>query len=79
MLAKRGYNKIDVYDRLTMPASPDDINEYSNLDRSYMIGVTGRGQILLDKLGVMPTLDAYSAMVRGRKDWAPGNNKRNIS
>ena len=70
MLARRGHS-VEVYERLKRPPEPCS-QEWESGERSYNIGISGRGQNVLGKLGVMDLLDQYSSDVRGRKDWAPG-------
>ena len=73
MLAKKGFSKIKVFDRLSEPPMPDDEKAWAdmNAERSYNIGINGRGQRTLSALGVMSTIGLYSKSVIGRKDWAP--------
>lgn len=73
MLARRGYRNIKVFDRLPPPPSPNDSEQWSGFlaDRSYNIGLNGRGQRTLRALGVMDKIDDSSAIVNGRKDWTP--------
>ena len=74
MLARRGYSNIKVLDRLAEPAHPDDTSIWGNFDRerSYNIGISGRGQNTLRQFGLMDIVDKYSSDVMGRKDWPPG-------
>jgi len=55
MLARRGYSNIKVLDRLAEPAHPDDTSIWGNFDRerSYNIGISGRGQNTLRQFGLM--------------------------
>lgn len=62
---------ITVYDRLSPPPSSDSI-EWENSERSYTIGLNGRGQNALKNLGLMKRIDDVSVVVYGRLDWSPG-------
>jgi kynurenine 3-monooxygenase len=70
MLARKGHS-VQVFERLDRPLEPSS-KEWESGDRSYNIGISGRGQNVLSSLGVMDLLDQYSSDVLGRKDWAPG-------
>lgn len=70
MLARRGYF-VQVYERLSEPPSPDN-EVWGTGERSYNIGISGRGQNTLNFLDVMTRIEKYSSDVVGRKDWAPG-------
>ena len=75
MLARRGYTKVRVYDRLLEPPAPDDAsvwNDFEN-ERNYNIGVSGRGQKALEQLEVLSKIDFYSAKCIGRMEWSPEN------
>ena len=69
MLARRGHS-VEVYERLSRPPEPLS-DEWGRGDRSYNIGISGRGQNVLASLGVMALLNQYSSDVRGRRDWVP--------
>ena len=69
-LAKRGYRDITVYDKLTRPPASDS-DEWMNSERSYTIGLNGRGQNALRKLGIMKKIDQSAVSVLGRLDWSP--------
>ena len=71
-LAKRGWPDITVYDRLGPPPALDDDKVWDDTARFYLIGIGGRGQRALRKIGAWDALEPYTAVVRGRKDWAPG-------
>ena len=70
MLARRG-ERVQVFERLDKPPSPSS-KEWESGERSYNIGISGRGQNVLSSLGTMDLLNEYSSDVLGRKDWAPG-------
>ena len=73
MLAKRGYKKITVLDRLEPPAAPDDLEVWSDTARHYLIGLNGRGQRALKTIGAWDdVLEPFCSTVVGRKDWNPG-------
>jgi hypothetical protein len=38
--------------------------------RSYMLGIGGRGQVSLAKLGVFDRVNTYCAQAVGRMDWS---------
>lgn len=74
MLLRKGWKDITIYDRL----SGEDLEaERTNLrsKRSYNIGLNGRGQVALAKLGAMERVKQYSLEVRGRKEWGPKGSK----
>ena len=65
MLAQRGWERISVYDSRTEPPKPDDAL-WGAGERSYQLGLNGRGQTALRKLGALATVEAFSASVNGR-------------
>lgn len=72
MLARKGFRHVTVFDQLSEPPSPDDACWGSfGGDRSYNIGLSGRGQKVLRNLGLMDRLEKYSVDVVGRVDWTP--------
>jgi kynurenine 3-monooxygenase len=71
-LAKRGWPDVTVFDRLKPPPRLDDAATWSDTARFYLIGIGGRGQRALRGIGAWDELEPYTAVVRGRKDWAPG-------
>lgn len=71
MLARKGF-KVKVYDRLPEPVDPNSPEWGRSLgERNYNIGLNGRGQKVLKHLGIMSTIEQYSANVYGRMDWSP--------
>ena len=70
-LARRGYTDIKVFDRLEEPPAPES-DIWASGDRSYNIGISGRGQKFLKHIEVMDRLNKYSCDVVGRLDWNPG-------
>ena len=68
-LARRGYPRVDVFERLPEPPAVDS-EEWGGL-RSYNIGVNGRGQRALERFGCLDALCEWSAGVQGRFDWSP--------
>eukprot|EP00854_Cymbomonas_tetramitiformis_P009139 gene9139-10832_t len=73
MLARRGWENIHIWERLQSPPSPDAA-EWGNPDRSYNIGIGGRGQVSLLKLGCWNAVKKYCVGVYGRMDWSPENS-----
>jgi 2-polyprenyl-6-methoxyphenol hydroxylase-like FAD-dependent oxidoreductase len=76
MLARRGYSNISVIEKLPEPAPCDDAAHWNDYrdgqgDRFYNIGINGRGQKTLKKLGLMDLVDEYAFEVAGRIDWSP--------
>ena len=73
MLARRGYKDVQVFERLSMPAVPDDEGTWSDFEneRSYNIGVNGRGQRALEQLGALEKVNQFSVDCVGRMDWSP--------
>ena len=63
---------MEVIDRLPPPPGVDDEGTWSDAARFYLIGIGGRGEGALREIGVWDQIEPYSAVVRGRKDWAPG-------
>lgn len=75
MLAKQGVRAIEVYDQLTEPPNPFDSSFWGSFqaERSYNIGVSGRGREAMKALGVMPLVDAVSAELYGAASWTPSS------
>jgi kynurenine 3-monooxygenase len=71
-LAQRGFQNIKVFDQLTEPVRPDDANYWGKFrsERSYNIGITGRGQLVLQKLGVWDYVQPFTAEVYGGAEYA---------
>lgn len=65
MLAQRGWRRINVFDELPAPPLPSDPT-WGVGERSYQLGINGRGQKALGSFGCMDRLDRYSALVYGR-------------
>ena len=65
MLARRGWSSITVYDELTPPPSADD-PMWGAGERSYQLGINGRGQRALRSLGCMERVSRYAASANGR-------------
>lgn len=72
MLARRGYQNVKVFDRLDEPLAPDssDWVDFTK-ERSYNIGLSGRGQRVLRELDVLTAIESVACDVVGRKDWSP--------
>jgi len=71
MLAKRGYSDIKVYDQRNEPPAADDALAWTDSERSYTLGLNGRGQSALKRLSVMNRILQYTVKVLGRLDWSP--------
>lgn len=65
MLARRGWRRVDVFDELPAPPPPGDICWRSG-ERSYQLGINGRGQNALRRFGCLERVEEYAASVRGR-------------
>eukprot|EP00752_Nemacystus_decipiens_P008568 g7652.t1 len=81
MLARRGYRGITVLERLGEPPAPG-AEEWGNPERSYNLGIGGRGQVALAKLGAADRVLSWCAEAAGRKDWtpeSPGGVERDFS
>ena len=73
MLARRGMNNITLFDQFAQPPKPDDKSVWGNfdMDRSYLIGLSGRGQIVLKDLDVLEKIKTYSTSLEGAIVWDP--------
>ena len=73
MLARRGFENIKLYDRLSEPPPPHDLEVWGDLnaDRSYNIGINGRGQKTLRNIGALSKIENFATTVIGRRDWTP--------
>lgn len=60
MLARRGYRNVRVYERLAEPPPPASA-EWGNPERSYNLGIGGRGQMALAKLGAAEKVLSWCA------------------
>lgn len=60
MLARRGYRNVRVYERLAEPPPPASA-EWGNPERSYNLGIGGRGQTALAKLGAAEKVLSWCA------------------
>ena len=69
-LASLGWQNIQVLDRLPAP-QPSGAQSWGSTDKSYNIGVSETGQVLLEELGVMPRVHACSTPLLWRKEWTP--------
>ena len=65
MLSQRGWG-VKVYDALPPPPSAEDNALWSSGERSYQLGLNGRGQRSLREFGVMERVSHYAASVNGR-------------
>lgn len=71
MLKRRGWRNIRVVERLPEPPSPWDEEVWGDPSRSYNLGLSGRGQVALERLGCLDDVLACCAAVVGRRDWTP--------
>lgn len=60
MLARRGYRGIVVLERLSEPPAPAS-EKWGNPERSYNLGIGGRGQVALAKLGAADKVLSWCA------------------
>lgn len=65
MLSQRGWKDISVFDGRAAPPLPND-PMWGAGERSYQLGLNGRGQRSLREFGVMPRVSEYAASVNGR-------------
>ena len=77
MLAKRGWKGIKVLERLPRIPRSDDYQFWQDPERSYNIGLNGKGQAVLRSLGCWDRIDACCADVVGRMDWVPESDEPN--
>ncbi|CAM9386006.1 unnamed protein product [Discosporangium mesarthrocarpum] len=70
MLSRRGYRDIMVLERLPEPPEPSS-DVWVNGERSYNLGIGGRGQIALAELDAADGVLSWCASAVGRKDWSP--------
>jgi 2-polyprenyl-6-methoxyphenol hydroxylase-like FAD-dependent oxidoreductase len=75
MLAKRGWKQITVVERLSSPSRSDDFEVWQDPERSYNIGLNGKGQAALRAIGCWDRIDACCADVVGRMDWTPESDE----
>jgi kynurenine 3-monooxygenase len=67
--------KIYVYDRLSPPPLPEDMEIWNDVAKFYLIGLGGRGQTALSQFGVWSNVVLpHCVAVRGRRDWSPESN-----
>lgn len=65
MLARRGWG-VDVWERLSECPTPEAA-EWGNPERSYNLGVNGRGQEVLKSLGALERVVEWSSPIHGRR------------
>ena len=70
MLARRGWSQITVYDELLAPPAAGDAS-WGAGERSYQLGLNGRGQTALRQLGCMDRVSKYAAFANGRLSFGP--------
>ena len=68
MLAQRGW-RVNLYDALPAPPAASDA-AWGAGERSYQLGLNGRGQKALREFGCMGRVDKYAASVNGRLSFA---------
>eukprot|EP00597_Dinobryon_sp_UTEXLB2267_P018996 CAMPEP_0201111828 /NCGR_PEP_ID=MMETSP0812-20130820/76548_1 /ASSEMBLY_ACC=CAM_ASM_000668 /TAXON_ID=98059 /ORGANISM="Dinobryon sp., Strain UTEXLB2267" /LENGTH=478 /DNA_ID=CAMNT_0047374993 /DNA_START=108 /DNA_END=1540 /DNA_ORIENTATION=- len=75
MLARQGIVGIKLFDQLSAPPKPDNISYWGNYEgeRSYLIGLNGKGQRALQELGVMDRILNYSTVLNGAISWDPNS------
>jgi len=78
MLARRGYKDIHVYEKLDVPPPPDS-EEWGDINRSYMLGIGGRGQCALNKMELLDKIKKYCMTVNGRMSWNANQIEPKIS
>ena len=70
-------HRVTVYDRLSEPLDPSDEGIWSaeagGVEKFYLLGIGGRGQVALGKLGIWEEVKEMCNEVVGRKDWSPGS------
>ncbi|EOD04327.1 hypothetical protein EMIHUDRAFT_250583 [Emiliania huxleyi CCMP1516] len=65
MLAQRGWTDVSVFDARAAPPLPED-QLWGDGERSYQLGLNGRGQAALREFGAMERVSRFSATVNGR-------------
>ena len=68
MLAQRGW-RVNLYDAL-LPPPPASDAAWGAGERSYQLGLNGRGQKALREFGCMERVDTFAASVNGRLSFA---------
>lgn len=72
LLARLGAKSVYVYEQLPRPPKPSESYwEKFRSERSYNIGITGRGQIVLNKFGCLGRVEKYCAEIFGSASWNP--------
>ena len=69
MLARSGFSSIRVLDKLSPPPTPDSSFYKDTPERNYNLGLSGRGQPLLEKIDVLDVVKLYGKTVIGRVTW----------
>jgi 2-polyprenyl-6-methoxyphenol hydroxylase-like FAD-dependent oxidoreductase len=73
MLAQKGFRNIACFDQRPAPRSPSQDytwGQFAN-DKSFILGLSGRGQAVLKELDVLSRVDQYTQPVMARGDIAP--------
>ena len=78
MLVQQGWGKVRVVERLPPTPAPEDSSYINSPERSYNLGVSGRGQKFLDSIGVLEDVLKYSAVNFGRQTWDANGNEPQI-
>jgi len=73
MFLRKGWRNITIIEKLPYSTlDPSTTPTTDRLDeRSYNIGLNGRGQVSLERLGAMERISNNSIEVRGRMEWGP--------
>ena len=61
--------------RSAIPPSPSDQEVWDDVAGFYLLGIGFRGQRALRKFGVLEDFNKASVIVKGRRDWQPGQTK----
>eukprot|EP00929_Paragymnodinium_shiwhaense_P005985 TRINITY_DN10877_c0_g1_i1.p1 TRINITY_DN10877_c0_g1~~TRINITY_DN10877_c0_g1_i1.p1 ORF type:complete len:488 (-),score=121.50 TRINITY_DN10877_c0_g1_i1:124-1506(-) len=77
-LCKRGFRKIRVFDRLPKPPAPD-ADDWGDCERSYNLGIGGRGQRALKRFGAFERVDRWCRTVVGRREWPADGSEPKVT
>ena len=70
MLARGGWARVRLVDKRAPPPPPPAREWAEAPERSYNLGLTDRGQAVLEELGVLEDVRRFAAPVVGRQGWA---------
>lgn len=73
MLARRGW-MVELFDSLPAPPAPSD-PAWGAGERSYQLGLNGRGQKALREFDCMQRVDRFAASINGRLSFAPAGQR----